>query len=149
MNRRQLLASLGAAVAAAGTVSAVVAQEGKGAKAGTRHRHGDACAKACVDCVVSCESCRKHCEDEVVSGKKDFVETMRLCADCADCCGACGAICARDGVLMAVICKACAECCDACAEACGKFSDDAHMKACAEACRKCASECREMAKHAD
>jgi hypothetical protein len=117
--------------------------------AGSAHEHGDdACARACADCMLACESCFNHCAGLVADGKKDHARTMQTCNDCGDFCALAAKIVGRHGPMKVTTCEACAKVCDTCGGACEKFPDDGHMKACAKSCRDCAKACREMIKHA-
>ena len=89
-----------------------------------------------------------RCEELVAAGKKQYVQTMKLCADCGDICAVAANIVARHGALSTMVCEACAKACDDCGKACAQFADDEHMKKCADECKKCAAACREMIKHA-
>jgi hypothetical protein len=107
-----------------------------------------ACARACADCMLQCDSCHHHCERLVAQGKKEHVKTMRLCDDCGAICAVAARVTSRDGPLSVTICDSCAKACDTCGATCKKFPDDEHMKTCAKACDACAKACREMIKHA-
>ena len=113
------------------------------------HLHGpfSACAKACAQCMLACDSCHHHCERLVAEGKKDHVKTMRLCNDCGAICAVAAQLASRDGPLSVTLCDACAKACDTCGAACKKFEDE-HMQACAKACAACAKACRDMIEHA-
>lgn len=108
--------------------------------------HMDACARACADCMLECESCMRHCADLVSNGKKEHVVTAGTCADCAEFCSAAAKIVAHRGPMATLICESCAKACDKCGTECEKFPDDAHMARCAKSCRDCAKSCREMVK---
>ncbi|MGC4007098.1 MAG: four-helix bundle copper-binding protein [Pirellulales bacterium] len=153
MTRRDVIGALGVTAFTLGTYGAVRAQTpaAKAADPHAGHAMGgpmEACAKACADCMLECQSCRAHCEGLVAGGKKEHVATMKLCGDCAEICGAAAGIVSRGGPLSALICEACAKACDECGKACAQFPDDDHMKQCADACKKCATACRDMLKHA-
>jgi hypothetical protein len=110
-------------------------------------KHYEECAKACGICAGECEHCMTHCLKQVATGKKDHIETLRLCADCAEVCASTGRIAARRGPFILIVSEPCARACARCAVACEKFSDDMVMARCAKACRDCERACREMAKH--
>jgi hypothetical protein len=109
--------------------------------------HFSACAKACADCMLECESCSRHCADMVANGKKEHVATLGACRDCAEFCATSAKIVANRGPMAGLACESCAKACDTCATQCEKFADDAHMARCAKSCRDCAKSCREMLKH--
>lgn len=144
MNRREVLAALGA------TAAGLTALSGAEAQADDPHKHHEhfvQCAKACADCQQQCDMCFHHCAGLVASGKKDHAKTMHTCVDCAECCKLAATLTARHSSFAAAACDCCAKCCDECAAACEKFPDDKHMAACAKSCRACAKACREMIKH--
>lgn len=155
MNRRELFGTLGATAVALGTYSSAQAQVAKKPEKDDDHSHDHRhdshfaiCAKACATCQLECQACHHHCEELVAGGKKQHVQTMKLCVDCGDICAVAANIVARHGALSTLICEACAKACDECGKACAKFADDEHMKKCAQECKKCAAACREMVKHA-
>ncbi len=123
------------------------------AKSTVEHAHDGhysmymACAKACADCQLMCDSCSAHCAHQVADGNKDHLTTLGTCSDCAIICSSAAQIVARGGPFSMQICTACAEACEKCAEACEKFPDDEHMKKCAEECRKCEKACKDMLEH--
>jgi hypothetical protein len=104
------------------------------------------CAKACDDCARHCEMCSAHCAKLVADGKKEHLETLRLCQDCAAICDAASRVTAKDGPMSDLICVSCADACKKCGDACEKHPGDPMMKRCAEECRKCEKVCREMHK---
>lgn len=109
--------------------------------------HFMACAKACVECQLHCDSCFKHCLAKLTEGNKEHAKTVQSCVDCADHCKLAAALSARMSPYAKFACDGCAKTCDECAAACEKFPDDKHMAACAKSCRDCAKACREMVKH--
>jgi len=147
MERRAAVGALGAALLGLACFGPAWA-EGKADK--KEHMHGpfSACARACADCALECDSCHAHCAHLVAEGKKDHVKTMALCNDCGLVCSTAAQITARHGPLAATTCEACARACDACGAACAKFEHDDHMQRCARACKACAKACRDMIKHA-
>lgn len=159
MNRRELFGTLGATAVALGAYNTAQAQVVKKPAKPDDHAddhshdhshesHFDDCAKACANCQLKCQSCHHHCEELVAAGKKQHVQTMKLCVDCGDICALAANIVARHGALSITACEACAKACDECGKACAKFADDEHMQKCAQECKKCAAACREMIKHA-
>ncbi|HTN76990.1 MAG TPA: hypothetical protein VL096_17145 [Pirellulaceae bacterium] len=119
------------------------------AKPSGQHAAMMSCAKACSDCQRACDMCTTHCANQLESGKKEHLATLRSCQDCAAICATASQVVARGGPMSSVICKACAEACAACAKQCETMPDDEHMKACAKECRACEKECRAMLEHAE
>ena len=104
------------------------------------------CAKACNDCARQCDTCAAHCANLLAEGRKEHLQTLRLCQDCATLCQAAGSITARDGPMSNLICAACADACKLCGDECLKHPADPTMKRCAEECHKCEKACRDMVK---
>lgn len=104
------------------------------------------CAEACDNCARHCELCAAHCARMIADGKKEHLETLRLCQDCAAFCQATSRITAKDGPMKDLIAMNCADACKRCGDACEKHAHDPIMKRCAEECRKCEKACREMHK---
>jgi hypothetical protein len=139
MDRRQLLATLGAAAAgltAAGS-SALAQHEGH-----HRDKAHEDCLRACEASERSCSETFHHCYEQVAQGRKEHAKALHLVADCGKFCDLSADLIANQSPLMAHACAACAE---ACAAECDKF-DSPEMKACARACRECERTCREMVK---
>jgi hypothetical protein len=116
------------------------------AQGGEHHAHFLACAKACADCAVQCDSCYRHCAELVKGGSKQHAKSMELCVDCAEFCRLSQSLSARGSPLAGYACESCAKSCDDCAGACETMKDDKHMTECAKSCRDCAKACRDMVK---
>jgi hypothetical protein len=144
MKRFHSLAALGALTAVL-ALGGLRAQDQKSPHEG--HGAYEACARACADCTLQCESCFHHCAHLVAGGSKEHGRSAMLCNDCGDVCALAAKLTARQGPLAVTVCDACAKSCDTCAEACEKMPSDKHMAACAKSCRDCAKACREMVKH--
>jgi hypothetical protein len=104
------------------------------------------CAKECDDCARSCNTCAAHCAKMLADGRKEHLDTLKLCQDCATLCTAASQVVAKDGPTSDLICTACAEACKRCGDACEAQAGDPILKQCAEECRKCEKVCRAMAK---
>jgi hypothetical protein len=113
---------------------------------GEHHHHFTACAKACSECAVQCDSCYHHCKHKVAEGEKGHLKSMGLCVDCAEFCRLAATLSARESSLAVYACESCSKSCDDCATSCESFKDDKHMAECAKSCRDCAKACREMVK---
>jgi hypothetical protein len=131
------------AIALLGSLNSLPAAADEG---GEHHAHFLACAKACAECAVICDSCHHHCSEMVKNGSKEHAASMRLCVDCADYCRLAGALSARGSPVAVYACEGCAKTCDDCATACEAIKSDKHMAECAKSCRDCAKACRDMAK---
>lgn len=108
--------------------------------------HFRECAKACDNCARACDTCVAHCARMLADGKKEHLETLRLCQDCAEFCSAASRIVSKDGPLSDLITASCADACKRCGDACEKQAGDPIMKQCMEECRQCEKVCRGMAK---
>ena len=106
------------------------------------------CAKACDDCTRACDLCAGHCAKVIVDGRKEHLETLRMCQACATICSATSRVVAKFGPCSDLMLVACVDACKRCGDACTKHPDDAIMKKCADECRRCEKACREMIKHA-
>lgn len=150
MYRRIVMGLIAAALLAVVGPAAVPTRAQEKAEKAIPHVHGPhvACAKACAECTLHCDSCFHHCSRLILEGKKEHARTMYLCNDCATTCAAAAQIVSRNGPLSVTICESCAKACDICGEACEKVPSDEHMTACAKACRACAKACRDMIEHA-
>jgi hypothetical protein len=104
------------------------------------------CSKACDDCARICDTCAAHCARLAVDGKREHLETVRLCLDCSAICRAASTVSAKDGPMADLISITCADACKRCGDACEKHGNDPIMKRCAEECRSCEKVCREMHK---
>jgi len=142
MERRELLALLGAGAAGVWmTGSAKAGDEKDEKKMKEHHAH----MKTMGECAMICNMTSAHCLMEL---KKESSENRELHAKCAALTNDCQTFCvqavtlmARHSPLAAYAHKACADACRDCAEACSK-GDDEMMKKCADICRECERACR-------
>ena len=144
MNRREVLAGVGAGVAllaGVGTAEDKVQDKIKDMKECCTE-----CGTTCAKCLAECLKCYAHCADMVGMGKKEHAECMKACLDCSEFCKLCLTICGRGGAMMAICCEACAKACEMCAKACEKFPDDKACAACAKMCRECIKCCNSCCK---
>lgn len=102
------------------------------------------CAKACADSAKACQTCHKHCEGMVNSGKKEHEKTLALSADCMDICALAAKLCERKGPLAVAMCETCIKACQACGSECAKYPKMAPMAECAKSCATCVKVCQEM-----
>jgi hypothetical protein len=137
MNRREVLAGVGAGVAVLAGVGNVRAED----KLKDMKECCTECCTTCSKCLAECLKCYAHCAEHAVAGHKEHAECMKACLDCSEFCKLCLTICGRGGVMMGICCEACAKTCEACAKACEKFPDDKTCAACAKMCRECMKCC--------
>jgi len=141
MNRRNMFAQMGMAVAAVAGASTVFAvdklkdDEDAGCCCGTE------CCDTCSKCVLECNKCYAHCVAQIAAGHKEYETAMKACLDCTSFCNTCISVCTRNGVMQDIACSACTQACTMCAKECAKFPDDKVMVACAKMCMTCAKMC--------
>lgn len=142
MDRREMLGTLGAFVAAGGVAAAAEQREA------AKDHHGDIhekCAEACVDCEKHCNQGFHHCFRQVQAGKQEHAKAMHLLVDCGDICGTAGKLVGRMSPLMVHTCRACGECCEDTIAAVEKLQDG-EMRGVLESLRRCRESCAEMVK---
>lgn len=142
MNRREVLAGLGAGAAVLAGVGPAVADD----KTKDTKECCTECSMTCSKCLAECLKCYSHCAEMVAQGKKEYVECMKACLDCSEFCKQCLTICGRGGPMMAICCEACAKACEMCAKACEKHPEDKTCVACAKMCRECVKCCNSCCK---
>jgi len=147
MDRREALTYLGGAAAGLAAFSGSTVRARDEQESHPHAEHFTKCARACADCMNSCDSCYIHCVGLVTGGKQDHVRALKSCVDCAELCATAAKLASRHSFYATIACEACAKTCDECATMCEKFPDDRHMAACAKACTDCAAACRDMIKH--
>lgn len=143
MNRREVLAGLGAGAAILAGVGTAVADD----KPKDTKECCTECGTTCAKCLAECLKCYSHCAEMVTQGKKEYAECMKACLDCSEFCKQCLTICGRGGPMMAICCEVCAKACEMCAKACEKHPDDKACAACAKMCRECVKCCTTCCKN--
>ena len=146
MNRREVLAGVGAGVALLAGVGTTQAEDKVQDKIKDAKECCTECGTTCGKCLAECLKCYAHCADLVAGGNKAHAECMKACLDCSEFCKLCLTICGRGGPMMEVCCGACAKACEMCAKACEKFPDDKSCAACAKMCRECIKCCNSCCK---
>jgi len=146
MNRREVLAGVGASVAVLAGVGSVRAEDKVQDKLKEMKECCTECGTTCGKCLAECLKCYAHCAALVAGGNKAHAECMQACLDCSEFCKLCLTICGRGGPMMAICCEACAKSCEMCAKACEKFPDDKTCAACAKMCRECIKCCNSCCK---
>lgn len=143
INRRSVIAGLGATGLALGLGRAARAQEPPGV---AKIHQGDytaleqECIKACSDCENECVATIQHCLK--TGGEHAKPEHVRLLQDCADICELAAKYMLGKSEFDKKACALCAELCEACARSCDQFKGDARMEECAKTCRECADVCK-------
>lgn len=143
INRRSVIAGLGATGLALGLGRTARAQEVLGAakihEADYTKLEQD-CIKACSDCENECVASIQYCLKQ--GGEHAAPDHIRLLTDCGDICELAAKYMLGKSEFDKKACSLCADLCVRCAESCEKFKGDARMEACAKTCRDCADVCR-------
>jgi Cys-rich four helix bundle protein (predicted Tat secretion target) len=141
MERRELIAAVGAAAAVASASQAFA----QGAAGVSMHPPKyKALEESSSRCVATGNDCLRHClgmlamKDVSMSGCTDSV--YQLVAAC----GALHTLAAVNSTHVPVFAKAVGTICTACQNECEKFPNVAECKACGAACKACAEECRKV-----
>lgn len=143
INRRTLIAGLGATGLAVGLGRTALAQ---GVPGSTKIHQGDyttlerECIKACSDCQTECVAATQYCL--TMGGEHVKPEHMRLLEDCAEICALAAKYMLGKSEFDRKACALCAELCERCAQSCDQFKGDARMEECAKVCRECADVCK-------
>ncbi len=139
MNRRDILASAGAAGLFAAT-RGLAAGEKKAA-----HGAGDL-THALMHCQEIGMKCLQHCVEILSSGDKSMAECTKTVRDMVTMCKATLELAAQKSAHLPKLAALCATVCDECAKACEPHKDHHSIcKQCMESCRDCAKECRKVA----
>jgi Cys-rich four helix bundle protein (predicted Tat secretion target) len=144
MERREFIAAVGAAAAAA-TSTQVFAQAAAGGSMDDMHPAlYKALEKSSIDCVATGNDCLRHCfgmfsmKDTSMAGCANAV--FQLVAAC----DALASLAAVNSAHVPAFAKAVVAICEDCKKECDKFPKIAECTACGEACKKCADECRKV-----
>lgn len=141
MNRRSMIAGLGATGLALGLGRNAFAQGTGGSHQGTYGTSAIAsqCIDACTSCHNVCVGATQHCLK--VGGDHVKAEHLRLLQACAEICTVAADFMLSSSEFDKKLCALCEEVCRRCADSCDQFSDEP-MKRCAKECRDCADACR-------
>lgn len=135
MNRRDVIAGAGAALAATMASGLLSNNSGVAFAAG-----GDSLLADLSKCIENGKVCQAHCIEEMAKGNKDMAKCNRTIHDMLAVCEAMHSLVAyksdRAKELAAVCIKACQVCADACEEHKSHWAHKMHLecKACHEAC---------------
>lgn len=147
MNRRDLLAILGASICSSAPVAA---EEDHSA-----HMHAVAAVAAAPankklvdaasDCVKAGQACLVHCMEAFATGDTSLVACARLVDQMLSVCGTLQKLAAAGSPRLPDMAKVALAICDDCEKECRKHADHhATCKACAEACKTCGEACRSV-----
>lgn len=153
MNRRDMLAGLGAMALVAGTGVASAADKGKEKKADPHAGHGDmgshknqALIDAADDCSKKGSLCINHCMASFAAGDTTLAACARNVIETMAVCEALTTAAALESKNLPALAKAAMAFCKDCEDECRKHEKQ-HMtcKDCADACAKCLAECKKIA----
>ena len=142
MQRRQLLAGLGAAAAATAIPNA--------AAQAPHHHHGagayQTLADTAGDCVSKGEVCLTHCYDLLSQGDKSMASCAKSVREMLALCGALRSIASQEAPTLPKLAAVALDACTRCEAECRKH-EEMHppCKTCADACAACAAECKKVA----
>jgi Cys-rich four helix bundle protein (predicted Tat secretion target) len=145
MERREVLKTVAATVAAAMSGAALAGEHDHHDHAGMAQRNAGLIA-ASADCLKTGEACLAHCIYLLGNGDK----TMAACAQSVNellaSCNALMKLAGQDSRYVPAFAKVAAEVCSNCEKECRKHADHhAECKACAESCAACLKECKKVA----
>ena len=148
MERREMLKTVGAAMAAAISTTALAADHDHHDH--SHHDHGAmknpyaALIASSSDCLKTGEACLAHCL--VLLGQGDKV--MASCAQSVNgllaICSTLGRLAGQNSKHTLALAKVAADVCAECEKECRKHDKHAECKACADACASCLKECKKL-----
>ena len=150
MERRELLAGMGALAATLASANAM-AQAAKGGKAapaaGHHHHHGSAKAELLMDAVANCinkgEVCVSHCIMLMGDGDKSVAGCARTVSETLALCESLRKLAAQGSPRAVEVAKIAMASCLDCEKECRKHEQKhAECRDCAKACAECARECK-------
>jgi len=155
MNRREMLTSAAALVAAATTGSVFAADnmdkmdmDNMDMHHEHEHHHSTRNQKlidAASDCVLKANICLQHCLVLLGQGDKTLAACAQSASQVAAVCAALQQMASAESKHLPQFAKAVMEVCNDCAEECKKTDKHPECKACGEACVACAKECKAIA----
>ncbi len=148
MERREFVAALGAAAAAA-SASRAFAQEAGGAMSPhARHMHPamyHALMETSAKCVSTGNECLRHCFGMLSMNDTSMAGCTKASYDLVAACGALEVLAAVNSPFTPALAKTVGDVCMACKKECDKFPQYAECKNCGDACKACADECKKVA----
>lgn len=147
MERREFVAGLGAAAAAASTARAF-AQEPGGASPHAQHMHPPeyrALMESSAKCVSAGNECLRHCFGMLSMNDTSMAGCTKASYDLVAACGALEVLAAVNSPFTPALAKTVGDVCMACKKECDKFPQYVECKTCGDACKACADECRKVA----
>ena len=145
MERREFMATLGAAAALATASSAFAEETGKAA---TPHLHPPkykALSETANKCVADGNNCLRHCFGMITMNDASMAECTKASYDVIAACGALAALASVNSANTPAFAKVVAEVCLACKKECDKFPQYQECVDMGAACKACAEECHKVA----
>ena len=144
MERREMLKTVGAAMAAAIASSALAADH-------DHHNHGAmgnpyaSLIASSSDCLKTGEACLAHCLVLLGQGDKEMAACAQSVNGLLAVCGTLGKLAGQNSKHTAAMAKLAADVCAECEKECRKHEKKhAECKACADACASCLKECKKI-----
>jgi len=147
MERREVLKTVGAAMAAAIAGSALAAEQEH------HHDHGampmanpySSLIASTSDCLKTGEACLAHCLVLLGEGDKEMAACAQSVNGMLAVCGTLGRLAGQNSKHTAALAKVTADVCAECEKECRKHEKKhAECKACADACATCLKECKKL-----
>jgi hypothetical protein len=141
MERRELLAVLGAGAAGIWMSGSAKAADDDDKEKEARHEHLHKMGACAHMCNATAHHCLEQLRKEGSENREMHAKILELTNDCQTFCTQAAALLARHSPLAKYAHQACADACRDCAAACDQDHDEITKK-CAEACRACEQACR-------
>ena len=148
MERREFVATLGAAAAALSVSQAFAEDAEKMANPHAGHVHPakyKAVMESSAKCVSTGNECLRHCFGMLSMNDTSMADCTKASYDLIAACGALEVLAAVNSPFTPAFAKTVGDVCMACKKECDKFPQYAECKACGDACKACADECRKIA----
>jgi len=146
MERRDFIASIGAAAAIASIASARAEEAAKPAAASHMHppRYKDV-AETAAKCAAEGDNCLRHCFGMLSMNDSSMAECTKLTFDTIAACRALGSLASVNSSFTPAFAKVVEGVCIACKKECDKFPQYAECVAMGAACKACAEACKKIA----
>lgn len=142
MERRQFVAALGAAAAAASSTRAFAQATAPGA-----HHHPAkfrALMETSAKCVSSGNECLRHCFGMLSMNDPSMADCTKASYDLVAACASLETLAAVNSPFTPALAKTVGDVCMACKKECDRFPQYAECKNCGDACKACADECQKV-----
>lgn len=151
MERREMLKTVGAVMAAAISTAALAADHDHEHHDHSQHDHAAmlnpyaALIASSSDCLKTGEACLAHCFVLLGQGETEMAACGQSVNGLLAVCNALGRLAGQNSMHTAALAKVAADVCAECEKECRKHENKhAECKACADACASCLKECRKL-----